>query len=290
MDFLIETWIILQIMVLEIDEFYNHYESQIRNYPLGIEVQSLGYYPRKDHQIKRVFGTFNFSFILSGRGFYRYQKKLYPLIAPAVITQEPGKEAEYGPDGYWEEFYVLFPSSVMEKMKSRKIYSSSKPYWKLMNLEQTIYDIETIMRIINEDSIYKADRIDHHVQGMILNSLNESRSIRDTPQQLIVHSIYKMISIHCEREYNFDRIAREKGISPSSLRQAWKSIYDTPPGQTLMQLRMQKATRLLAETNLPIQEIALKLGYKDPLYFSRQFHKLIGESPREYRRRTSYFL
>ena len=290
MDFLIETWIILQKMILSIDEFYNHYQSQVRNYPHGIEVQSLGYYPGKDHKIKRVFGTFNFSFILSGRGFYRYQKKLYPLIAPVVITQEPGKEAEYGPDGVWEEFYVLFPSSVMEVMKNRKIYSSSKPYWKIMNIEQVIHDIEQIIKIINEDSIYKADRIDHYVQGMILNSLNENRSIRDTPQQLIVHSIYKMISLNCERNFNFDQLARDKGISPSSLRQAWKSIHDAPPGQTLMGLRMQKATRLLAETSLPIQEIAMKLGYKDPLYFSRQFHKMIGESPRDYRNRTSHYI
>lgn len=277
-------------MLLKIDEFYNHYESQIRNYPHGIEVQSLGYYPRKDHKIKRVFGTFNFSFILSGRGFYRYQKKLYPLIAPAVITQEPGKEAEYGPDGYWEEFYILFPSSVMEKMKERKIYSSAKPYWKIMNVEQTVYDIETVMRIIHEDSLYKADRIDHNVQGMILNSLNENHSIRDTPQQLIVHSIYKMISLNCERDYNFDQLAREKGISPSSLRLAWKSIHEAPPGLTLIRLRMQKATRLLAETALPIQEIASKLGYNDPLYFSRQFHRMIGESPRDYRNRTSHHI
>ena len=278
-------------MILKTEEFYNHYESQVRNFPNGTEIQSLGYYPRKDHKIKRVFGTFNYSFILSGRGFYRYNNKLYTITAPAVLTQEPGKEAEYGPDGNWEELYIIYPSFVMDSMEKRKLYSPDKPYWKLMNFEQVVQDMISIMNTINEkNAIYKADRLDHAVLGMILNSLIESHSHRETAQQLLVHSIHKMMSIECEKDYNFDSIAKEKGISPSSFRQAWKGIHGSSPGQTLKQLRMQKATRFLAETSLPIQTIASSLGYNDPLYFSRQFHNLIGESPREYRKRTAFYI
>ena len=47
---------------------------------------------------------------------------------------------------------------------------------------------------------------------------------------------------------------------------------------------MHKATKLLTDTNLKIVEIAGKLGYENPNKFSTAFKKIIGMSPREYRK------
>jgi YesN/AraC family two-component response regulator len=46
---------------------------------------------------------------------------------------------------------------------------------------------------------------------------------------------------------------------------------------------MQKAAHLLDTTSLPIKSIAASLGYPDPLYFSRTFHKIHALSPAHYR-------
>jgi AraC-like DNA-binding protein len=40
---------------------------------------------------------------------------------------------------------------------------------------------------------------------------------------------------------------------------------------------------MLINTTLPISQIAEQLGYADPLYFSRKFHKQTGVSPTAYR-------
>ena len=47
-------------------------------------------------------------------------------------------------------------------------------------------------------------------------------------------------------------------------------------------LKMKEACTLLRSTNDYIYQIAQKLGYSDPYYFSRIFKKVIGVSPREY--------
>ncbi|MBB6732449.1 response regulator [Cohnella zeiphila] len=53
--------------------------------------------------------------------------------------------------------------------------------------------------------------------------------------------------------------------------------------QYLQQLRMDTAKELLAQTDLKAFEIAEKVGYADPNYFSFSFKKQVGLSPKEYR-------
>ena len=48
--------------------------------------------------------------------------------------------------------------------------------------------------------------------------------------------------------------------------------------------RISKAKELLVGTNLKLYEVAEKVGYSDPKYFSRVFKEITGQLPVEYRR------
>jgi AraC family transcriptional regulator, transcriptional activator of pobA len=50
---------------------------------------------------------------------------------------------------------------------------------------------------------------------------------------------------------------------------------------------MAEARTLLEETDLPVAEIARRVGVLDPGYFSRQFTRIHGISPRKWRGRQS---
>ncbi|WP_171052555.1 AraC family transcriptional regulator [Ruegeria sediminis] len=52
----------------------------------------------------------------------------------------------------------------------------------------------------------------------------------------------------------------------------------------LKKIRMRRAVALLTETDQPISEIALRLGYEEHPNFSRAFRRSIGKSPSEFRR------
>jgi two-component system response regulator YesN len=52
----------------------------------------------------------------------------------------------------------------------------------------------------------------------------------------------------------------------------------------LTQLRIEESQKLLAETNLPVKEIAVRVGYLDEKYYSKLFKKATGIKPTEYRR------
>lgn len=52
----------------------------------------------------------------------------------------------------------------------------------------------------------------------------------------------------------------------------------------LIEFRLRKACELLRMTDYPIGTVACSVGYTDPFYFARLFHKRVGVSPTVYRR------
>ena len=64
--------------------------------------------------------------------------------------------------------------------------------------------------------------------------------------------------------------------------------YDSAFGvfEYLTLLRMQKARELLQETQLPMYEIASKVGYESDLAFTKTFKKHTGTTPTRYRKQA----
>ena len=68
---------------------------------------------------------------------------------------------------------------------------------------------------------------------------------------------------------------------------SFRKYTGNTPIQFLTSLRMTNAQVLLETTSYSINEIAGIVGYNNPLYFSRLFHKQKGCSPSEYRARNT---
>lgn len=80
-------------------------------------------------------------------------------------------------------------------------------------------------------------------------------------------------------------IAASGHCSVSTASRLFRRHTGRSPTQWLRDHRMAHATRMLETSNLRIGEIARRVGYDDPLYFSRLFSRLHGESPRAHGRR-----
>jgi AraC-like DNA-binding protein len=73
------------------------------------------------------------------------------------------------------------------------------------------------------------------------------------------------------------------GLSHSTFFCVFKQATGYSPKAFLTHLRIWCACRLLAGTSLSIKEISHRLGYGDPLHFSRAFRSAIGVAPRMHR-------
>ena len=79
-------------------------------------------------------------------------------------------------------------------------------------------------------------------------------------------------------------LADRFGMSISRLSAEYKKYVGTSPIDSLIHVRMNEAALMLSRLDLNIAEVARRVGYEDPFYFSKLFKKHTAKSPMEYRK------
>ena len=89
---------------------------------------------------------------------------------------------------------------------------------------------------------------------------------------------------HQDSRITLAELAAKFHLSQSSLKLCFKALYGVPVAGYLRTVRMDTAARLLRESDLPVAEIAHRVGYEDPSRFSAAFRRHTGRRPTELRR------
>ncbi|WP_417596934.1 GlxA family transcriptional regulator [Pararhodobacter oceanensis] len=92
-----------------------------------------------------------------------------------------------------------------------------------------------------------------------------------------------LMSQHLEDPLTLAQIAADLGIGIRRLEQIFDESLGQGPAAAYLELRLQSARRLLADTSHPMQEVALRCGFNDGSGFSRAFKRRFGQSPRSLR-------
>ena len=96
--------------------------------------------------------------------------------------------------------------------------------------------------------------------------------------------ILKYVEEHLDNtDLKVDDLAHSLNIGRSALYARIKRIADMTPNDFIRHVRMQRAEDLVAESRLPMAQIAYKVGFADPKYFGKCFKKHTGMSPSEFR-------
>ena len=85
------------------------------------------------------------------------------------------------------------------------------------------------------------------------------------------------------RELGVEEIASAAYLSEYHFARLFKQITGVTPHVYLANLRLEKARRLLLETQLAISEIAATVGYQSQSHFTKMFRSVTGLTPRAYR-------
>jgi len=99
----------------------------------------------------------------------------------------------------------------------------------------------------------------------------------------MLRSIEEYIDVHLEKDLSVEELASHLGISPSYFARSFRSSVGLAPHAYVMRRRLLRAQELLANTDLPLIDIALATGFADQSHFSRRFHQMTGVPPRAFR-------
>ncbi|WP_294507274.1 helix-turn-helix transcriptional regulator [uncultured Victivallis sp.] len=94
-----------------------------------------------------------------------------------------------------------------------------------------------------------------------------------------------LFAINVPNRVSIGEIASRLHISTMTLDRMFRSHLGKTPGAYFRELKMETAKELLRQKNLNIQRVADRVGYADPLAFSREFRKYAGVSPSAFRKR-----
>jgi two-component system response regulator YesN len=117
-------------------------------------------------------------------------------------------------------------------------------------------------------------------QSEVFNKVEVSQLVRRAEQYIYEH--------YDDRELSLDAVAQSMHVSSVYLSRMIKQDIGISFVNILTQVRIKKAIELLNSTNLTINEISERVGYDTQHYFSTSFKKMIGVSPKQYRKGEAF--
>jgi len=115
-----------------------------------------------------------------------------------------------------------------------------------------------------------------------------ARSYRGGLPRYKLRRVIDYIRDNLSADLNIAEIAQQVNMSPSHFTRQFKLATTLAPHQYIMQKRIEAAKKLLSETEIPIAQIALEIGFQSQSRFTTLFRQLTGTTPRAYRGKNAF--
>lgn len=125
-----------------------------------------------------------------------------------------------------------------------------------------------------------------HLLATFIYANKTSEDIADESSPAVRKAI-AFLNKNLDKKLTLNELSKEVGYSPTYLSTLFKAETNYSPMSYFSHLKIVKACEMLDYTHLKIKEISFSLAYSDPYYFTRDFKKKMGLSPRNYRNRIN---
>ncbi len=129
-----------------------------------------------------------------------------------------------------------------------------------------------------------------HLLELLVDEINELlASKKDSIEEVCESYITKIceyLSLHYNESITLSKLSDSFFVSKAKLTKDFRNKCGVSICDFITTLRLRSAKKFLSTTNLPIWSIAEKCGYQSSGYFIRQFTKLMGMTPVQYRKMT----
>ena len=102
--------------------------------------------------------------------------------------------------------------------------------------------------------------------------------------------LVEYINNHLGEDIDLNKLAEISGFSRWHFHRIFAEFLGEPVGTFIVRMRVETAARLLRYTEIPVKEIAYKVGYDVPSSLSKVFRQFYGISPNEYRNNKDYVI
>jgi AraC-like DNA-binding protein/mannose-6-phosphate isomerase-like protein (cupin superfamily) len=263
--------------------------EQLHKHPLTCDLVPLaqGFYPSaRGHQMQRKeHHTYLLLYCTAGSGSLVMDGTRASVSAGDAIVLPPGLTHGYraARQDPWSVYWAHFDGP------------KSDDFLNFTGLTAGINSVGVYSSIISNFDDFLATRrqgfgSDHFIQlanqlRVLLTSfaLAGKNTLSRQPPNLDTLGIVEYMRRHINHNLTLAQLSELAGQSKYHFSREFKHSTGHSPIQHFIFMKMERACELLDTTSMPIKVIASELGFTDPLYFSRQFSRVMGMPPARYR-------
>jgi AraC-like DNA-binding protein len=253
-----------------------------KTFPLHLDFVNNEHCFEKYYRRRETSGVFSIELVLKGSMHFVQNEKKHRVMAGSVFLIHYDHDSEFatGPEGHCHRLACSFGGHELNGLlhTTRLIEHDviKLNNWKIV--KETMYECfeefkkkKTGFRRRTSILCYK-----------LLLELEENLEQINTPDLLL--RAVDLMEHHISQQLSLKKIAQALHSAPTSLNRVFQQHFNISPINYFINLKMEAAKSLLTNTNMQIQEVAQNTGYSNSLYFSSEFKKRIGMSPREFRK------
>ncbi len=272
----------------------------------GLTVTTIGYeeigpddpYPTRGHadgyyfelDKGRILPEYQLLYITEGEGIFHSQTiPEAPLHEGDFFLLFPGEWHSYHPTGPrgWKKYWIGFKGENMDRRVSANFLSPTKPIYHVGFSADIIRLYRQAFEAALEEAAYSQQLmagIVNHLIGMMY-SLERNIELKSRSQTHVdmINKARLMIRESLESGLTIQQVAERLGVSYSNFRKLFKEHTGLSPAIYQQDLKLQRAKELLTTTDMSIKEIAYRLNFDSPDYFSAKFKSKTGRKPSDLR-------
>ena len=240
----------------------------------------------------RILNGYYIVFITKGEGVLQSAKtKAFDIKAGTCFLLYPGVWHRYKPHPLsgWEEYWVGFNGEYPDELMNKGIFQADNPFIDTGLNEELLQLFHTLITTVELAKIGYRQIVTGITLQMLglLKAVSKFQDQSGSKNEKLVSKAKFLLQESIETPVSLEEIAKELPMGYSNFRRIFKEITGLSPNQYHLELRLDKAKNLLADTNLTINEIAYQTGFETIFYFSRMFKKKNSIAPKEYRIRLN---
>lgn len=221
------------------------------------------------------------------RILYNEDVKEESFLLPGTLEQEINVNLQEGND----PLVLQTLRRVLKQMKKKEV--STPLFYRFA--EEITDKVQRILYSLHLETNHvagsaKSIRLMHTIEEleqyfeMMLNEAGQLIRLKKEERDPIVSFIVDYLQDHYSEDITLDLIAGKLNITGGYLSTYFKEKTGTNFVDFVNEFRIKQAVKLLLQTDMKIQDIALQAGYQTMSSFNRIFKKFLGVTPSEYRR------
>lgn len=224
--------------------------------------------------------------VLSGQGIYTDDKREVPLSAGDFIQRKPGIAHTTQPlDDKWAELYVIIGSSLYDSLVDLNVLSQCcavlhpgidfETIQFFLSFHEQLGSVDPVkLPLLVPQIVTYLSRI-HYLDKMNQHSSDETN---------ILELATAYMKDNLEKRLAVEDVALYVNMGYEKFRKLFTTRYGISPGNYMIRNRIYKAQKMLSNTELSVKEVSIQLGYVDTYTFSKQFKKITGRTPSDFKR------